>query len=131
MKTPSLCSPATTKPGGYPGDWDIYEHIYNETKFSAIDATSKRDNANLAQTSIPENAVNTPVTLKADAGYYLSFHEANLTDYSGMTLKVDKERMGFVSELVGSPDDSKVKARGALFHALADHSGGRSGRGSD
>ncbi|MEN0004445.1 MAG: glycoside hydrolase family 97 protein [Bacteroidota bacterium] len=91
-----------------PGDWDIYEHVYNETQFSAIDATSKRDNPNLAQTTIPENAVNTPVTLKTADGIYLSFHEANLTDYSGMTLKVDKDRMGFVSELVGSPDDSKV-----------------------
>ncbi|UII33287.1 glycoside hydrolase family 97 protein [Fulvivirga ulvae] len=85
-----------------PGDWDIYEHLYNETKFSEIDAISKRNHPNLAQTYIPENAVNTPVTMKTDDGLYLSFHEANLTDYSGMTLKVDTETLGMESELVGS-----------------------------
>ncbi|WP_246223881.1 glycoside hydrolase family 97 protein [Fulvivirga kasyanovii] len=85
-----------------PGDWDIYEHLYNETKFSEIDAISKRNHPNLAQTYIPENAVNTPVTMKTDDGLYLSFHEANLTDYSGMTLKVNTETLGMESELVGS-----------------------------
>lgn len=94
-----------------PGDWDIYEHVYNKTRFTRIDAISKRDNPNLAQTYIPENAVNTPVTLKSADGLYLSFHEATLENYSGMTLKVDKENMKFVSELVGSPDDSKVKTQ--------------------
>lgn len=85
-----------------PGDWDIYEHLYNETKFSEIDALSKRDHPNLAQTYIPENAVNTPVTMKTAEGLYLSFHEANLTDYSGMTLKVDQDNLSMHSELVGS-----------------------------
>jgi len=94
-----------------PGDWDIYEHLYNETPFTQIDALSKRGHPNLAQTYIPENAVNTPVTLKTDEGLYLSFHEANLTDYSGMTLKVDPENLRMTSELVGSPDGSKVKTR--------------------
>lgn len=85
-----------------PGDWDIYEHLYSETKFSEIDALSKRNHENLAATYIPENAVNTPVTMKTDDGLYLSFHEADLTDYAGMTLKVDGENLGMVSELVGS-----------------------------
>lgn len=85
-----------------PGDWDIYEHLYNETRFSEIDALSKRDHPNLAQTYIPENAVNTPVTMKTDEGLYLSFHEANLTNYSGMTLKVNPTTLTMVSELVGS-----------------------------
>ncbi|MBL6446952.1 glycoside hydrolase family 97 protein [Fulvivirga sp. 29W222] len=85
-----------------PGDWDIYEHLYNETKFSEIDAISKRNHPNLAQTHIPKNAVNTPVTMKTEDGLYLSFHEANLTDYSGMTIKVDPATFGMESELVGS-----------------------------
>ena len=85
-----------------PGDWDIYEHLYNTTRLSGIDAKSKANHPNLAQTYIPENAVNTPVTLRTDDGLHLSFHEANLTDYSGMTLKVDTENYGFMSELVGS-----------------------------
>ena len=85
-----------------PGDWDIYEHLYSETKFSEIDALSKRNHENLAATYIPENAVNTPVTMKTADGLYLSFHEADLTDYAGMTLKIDKQNLTMVSELVGS-----------------------------
>ncbi len=91
-----------------PGDWDIYEHLYNNTRFSEIDALAKRDQP-VAQTYIPENAVNTPVTMKTDGGLYLSFHEANLSNYSGMTLKVDAENQAWVSELVGSPQGHKVK----------------------
>ena len=85
-----------------PGDWDIYEHVYNETKFSEIDAIAKQNHPNLSATYIPENAVNTPVTMKTDEGLYLSFHEADLTNYSGMTLKVDHSNLDMVSELVGS-----------------------------
>ncbi|WP_370479914.1 glycoside hydrolase family 97 protein [Tamlana flava] len=85
-----------------PGDWDIYEHVYNDTKFSEIDAISKQNHPNLSATYIPENAVNTPVTMKTDDGLYLSFHEADLTNYAGMTLKVDNENLNMVSELVGS-----------------------------
>jgi hypothetical protein len=85
-----------------PGDWDIYEHVYNETNFSEIDAISKQNHPNLSATYIPENAVNTPVTMKTDDGLYLSFHEADLTDYSGMTLKIDTANYNMVSELVGS-----------------------------
>ncbi|TRX55541.1 glycoside hydrolase family 97 protein [Fulvivirga sp. M361] len=93
-----------------PGDWDIYEYLYNETKLSAVDATSKRNHPNLGQHNyIPENAVNTPVTMKTKNGTYLSFHEANLTDYAGMTLKVDVVKLSLQSELVGSENtDYKV-----------------------
>jgi hypothetical protein len=85
-----------------PGDWDIYEHLYNETRLSEIDALSKQNHPNLTATYIPENAVNTPVTMKTDAGLYLSFHEADLTNYAGMTLKVNNDTFGMTSELVGS-----------------------------
>lgn len=85
-----------------PGDWDIYEHLYNTTKVSEIDALSKRDHPNLAATFIPENAVSTPVTMRSKDGLHLSFHEADLTNYSGMTLKVDTEHLKLTSELVGS-----------------------------
>ncbi|MFY0688357.1 MAG: glycoside hydrolase family 97 protein [Cyclobacteriaceae bacterium] len=96
-----------------PGDWDIYEHVYNETKFSEIDAISKRNHPNIASTKIPKNAVNTPVTMKTDEGIYLSFHEADLTNFAGMTLKINAEKQGFVSELVGS-DVTGYKAKVAL-----------------
>jgi hypothetical protein len=94
-----------------PGDWDIYEHLYNETKFSEIDALSKKNNENLSATYIPDNAVNTPVTMKTDAGLYLSFHEADLTNYAGMTMKVDPVNLRMTSELVGS---ERLKAKAKL-----------------
>ncbi|WP_417859933.1 glycoside hydrolase family 97 protein [Winogradskyella sediminis] len=93
-----------------PGDWDIYEHLYNTTKLSEIDALKLANHKNLAQTHIPENAVNTPVTMVGADGTHLSFHEAALVDYSGMTLKVDTENLDLKSNLVGSENrDYKVK----------------------
>ena len=99
-----------------PGDWDIYEHLYSTTKLSEIDATSKRNHPDLAQTYIPENAVATPVTMRSEKGLHLSFHEAGLIDYSGMTLKVDTKALSLKSVLVGSENtDYKVK-RSIPFH---------------
>lgn len=93
-----------------PGDWDIYEHLYSTTKLSEIDAVEYSNHVNLAQTHIPENAVNTPVTMVGNDGIHLSFHEAALVDYSGMTLKVDTENLNLKSNLVGSENrDYKVK----------------------
>jgi hypothetical protein len=94
-----------------PGDWDIYEHLFNTTRFTEIDALSKRGNKALAQTYIPENAVNLPVTMKSDDGMYISILEANLTNYADMTLKVDKENLRFQSELVGNDAGIKVKTK--------------------
>jgi len=94
-----------------PGDWDIYEHLFNTTRFTEIDALSKRGNKALAQTYIPENAVNLPVTMKSDDGMYISILEANLTNYADMTLKVDKENLLFQSELVGNDSGIKVKTK--------------------
>lgn len=93
-----------------PGDWDIYEHLYSTTKISEIDAKSYIPKTNLAQSYIPENAVSTPVTMVGKDGIHLSFHEAALVDYSGMTLKVDTENLQLKSHLVGSRNnDYKVK----------------------
>jgi len=93
-----------------PGDWDIYEHLYNTTKLSEIDALQFAGHENLAQTSIPNNAVNTPVTMKTKSGLHLSFHEASLVDYAGMTLQVDTLNYTMKSVLVGSDNTSyKVK----------------------
>lgn len=93
-----------------PGDWDIYEHLYNTTSFTDIDATIYRSDDNLAQSHIPHNAVNTPVTMRTADGVHLSFHEANLTDYSGMTLKVYPQELMMESVLVGSErHNHKVK----------------------
>ena len=94
-----------------PGDWDIYEHLFNTTHFTEIDALSKKSNKALAQTYIPENAVNLPVTMKSDDGIYISILEANLTNYADMTLKIDKKNFLFKSELVGNDSGIKVKTK--------------------
>ncbi|MEM6516136.1 MAG: glycoside hydrolase family 97 protein [Bacteroidota bacterium] len=99
-----------------PGDWDIYEHLYNTTKLSEIDALQFANHKNLAQTYIPENAVNTPVTMVGSDGTHLSFHEAALIDYSGMTLKVDTENLNLKSNLVGSENTEYKVKRNLPFH---------------
>lgn len=96
-----------------PGDWDIYEHLYNSTPFSKINAIAKRNHPNLNASYIPENAVNTPVTMKLQSGVHLAFHEAGLLNYSGMTLKVDTLNLSMKSELVGS-DRLGYKVKRAL-----------------
>ena len=99
-----------------PGDWDIYEHRYNTTRISEIDAIIKRNHPDLVQTHIPENAVNTPVTMRTDDSVHLSFHEAALTDYSGMTLKVNAKKLMMESELVGSDRLGYKVKRTVPFH---------------
>ncbi|MHC1705388.1 MAG: glycoside hydrolase family 97 protein [Tenuifilaceae bacterium] len=91
-----------------PGDWDIYEHLYKTTNLSKIDAIKNKSKNELAQTYIPENAVNTPFTMKTKDGIYLSFHEADVTNYAGMTLKVDTTSFTLQSELVGYKSGNKV-----------------------
>ncbi|PNQ75153.1 alpha-glucosidase [Hanstruepera neustonica] len=99
-----------------PGDWDIYEHLYSTTKLSEVNALKYVGHVNLAQTYIPNNAVNTPVTMVGNDGVHLSFHEAALVDYSGMTLEVDTKNLNLKSVLVGSKNsDYKVK-RTLPFH---------------
>ena len=93
-----------------PGDWDIYEHLFSTTFFSKINALSKVNHNDLGQTYIPENSVNTPVTMKTESGLHLSFHEAALIDYADMTLKVDTTNFTMISSLVGSANrDYKVE----------------------
>jgi hypothetical protein len=99
-----------------PGDWDIYEHLYSTTKLSEINAKSYIPKINLAQSHIPENAVNTPVTMVSEDGVHLSFHEAALVDYSGMTLKVDTENLNLKSNLVGSDNTAYKVKRSLPFH---------------
>ena len=90
-----------------PGDWEIYEHPYNHTKVSEIDALSKANHPNLAATVIVENSVSTPVTFEYKDGTHMSIHEAALVNYSGMTL-LREGKTGFVSSLVGREDGNKA-----------------------
>jgi len=76
-----------------PADYDSYEHLYSKNLLNEI------------------KAVNTPVTIETKKGLCLSIHEADLTDYAGMTLKsVDSDSFTLECDLVPWPDGVKVKA---------------------
>ncbi len=75
-------------------DYDSYEHLYNTTPVGSIDSA------------------NMPVTIEMKNGVYVSIHEANLTDYAGMTLVRDKEeQLKLNCDLVPWPDGIKVKTK--------------------
>ncbi|MCK4410518.1 MAG: glycoside hydrolase family 97 N-terminal domain-containing protein, partial [Candidatus Eisenbacteria sp.] len=78
-------------------DYDSYEHLFSETPLSAVEGA------------------NTPVTMVTAHGLCLSIHEANLTDYAGMTL-VREEGVpnSLAAELVPWPDGVKVVGRTPL-----------------
>lgn len=79
-----------------PANYESYEMLYS-TK--ALDKVS---------------SANTPMTVKMNSGAYVSIHEANLTDYAGMTL-YNNGHLSFSSDLVPWRDGTKVKAKGTLL----------------
>lgn len=98
-----------------PADYDSYEYNYQTTKVSGIDASRWASENERVDRQIDNfRAVNTPVTMKTGGGLYLSFHEADLTDYAGMTLAV-RDDLTLESELVPWPDGVKVRTA-APFH---------------
>lgn len=85
-----------------PGDWDSYEHLYQTTSLSEIDALEMAKHPSLINSTIPLNAVNTPVTMRTKEGLHLSLHEAALLDFPGMTLELQKDGKTLKSALVGN-----------------------------
>lgn len=72
--------------------FDSYEQLHQVSRLSEIDSA------------------NTPLTYVTDDDMYISIHEANLTDYAGMTLKRSlSDSIHFKSNLVPWPDGDKVK----------------------
>lgn len=98
-------------------DYDSYEYIYRNTKIAQIRQEFKdRPRAPLGQSlGVPDvtvnPAVNTPFTSKMPNGVYLSIHEANLTDYPGMTLKLKDDNAGFEADLVPWPNGDKARLK--------------------
>jgi glucan 1,4-alpha-glucosidase len=92
-----------------PADYDCYEHLYSKTLLGDIDATKYLDNGLAASSILNVKAVNTPITIKNHKNIFVSIHEANLTNYAGMTLALNESADGFVSELVPSPNGYKAK----------------------
>ncbi len=87
-----------------------YEFLYAKTP---IDDISKEIYSQKVEDirfdSIGINAAHTPLTIKKDNGIYLSIHEADLTDYSSMTL-APKGKGLLETELYPWSDGIKVKA---------------------
>ncbi|WP_040664460.1 glycoside hydrolase family 97 protein [Nafulsella turpanensis] len=112
-----------------PGDWDSYEHLYNQTPVSKINALALGD-PGLNESNIMENAVHTPFTMKSEDGVYLSIHEADLTDYASMTLLADTSNLSLQSALVNSERLGYAVKRELPFYTpwrtiqLADNPGG-------
>jgi alpha-glucosidase len=80
-----------------PGNFDSYEFLYREMPLSElVDA-------------------NTPVTFKTNEGIYLSIHEAELVDYSEMTLKRMPDSLLLVSNLAPSPNAWKVLRESSFY----------------
>lgn len=77
-----------------PANYDSYEMLFQNKPLNEI-----------------KNA-NTPITFESNNEVYISIHEANLTDYSDMTLLKNKNKaFSFKSNLVPWPDGVKVKAK--------------------
>lgn len=73
-------------------DYDTYEKLYNHT---TIDSATW---------------VATPVTFKTANNHYISIHEAALTDYAGMTLKMKEDgKYSYESALVPWANGDKVR----------------------
>ena len=75
-----------------PANFDSYEMEYQNTPISNV------------------KSANTPITFVAKNGTTISIHEANLTNFAGMTLKKsEKNALSFESDLVPWPGGVKVK----------------------
>ncbi|MBD3224966.1 MAG: glycoside hydrolase family 97 protein [Caldithrix sp.] len=80
-----------------PNDYDSYERLYRTTPLREVPAA------------------NTPFTLRLENDMVVSIHEADLTDYPGMTLKkAEQEPLKMVCDLVPWPDGIKVKGQTPL-----------------
>ena len=93
-----------------PGDYDSYEYLYNNTKISEIDLTRFNYGTRGDRYQPNHKAVNTPITMETKEGLYLSFHEANLTDYAGITLEANED-LSLKVDLVPWSDGTKVKTK--------------------
>lgn len=90
--------PANARSWWIPADFDSYEFLYTQSPLSEVEA------------------VNTPFTMILDNGLHVSLHEANLTDYPGMTLrKIKQTEYSLISDLVPWPDGDKVKQQGHML----------------
>lgn len=81
-----------------PAHFDSYEALYQHLPISQVESA------------------NTPITFQStEEDIFISIHEANLTDYAGMTLKKkDNSTTVFEANLVPWPDGIKVKTNTSM-----------------
>ncbi|MBP7273206.1 MAG: glycoside hydrolase family 97 protein [Saprospiraceae bacterium] len=94
-----------------PGCWENDEYPYSHTRLSAMDnGWYKEKYQNVHARYIPDqHSVNTPATMKADAGFYVSIHEAALVNFPGMSLAFNPTTFTFKSNLAEA-DNAAYKA---------------------
>lgn len=93
-----------------PGDYDSYEYLYNNTLLSKIDLRPYNYQSRMDRYLPNHRTVNTPITMVTADGLFLSFHEADLTDYAGMTLEA-RNNLSLKVNLVPWSDGTKVKTK--------------------
>ncbi|MBP7984406.1 MAG: glycoside hydrolase family 97 protein [Bacteroidaceae bacterium] len=91
-----------------PGDYDTQEFDYTTSRLSQIRHLSQKAwTTNASETFISPTAVQTSLQMKTDNGLYINIHEAELVDYSLMSLVLDDQNMIFESCL--TPDAQGTK----------------------
>jgi hypothetical protein len=97
-------------------NYDSYEYTHITTPVSELGDEKYIEESEYGWPAFGESvagAANTPVTMETPEGIYLSIHEANLTDYAGMTLRKRNDMdHALIADLVPWPDGViKVKSR--------------------
>ena len=91
-----------------------YEFLYANTK---IDEISKKKFSelveDLSQDTLGINAAQTPLTIKKENGIYISIHEANLINFSSMTIAPMGNGV-LEAELYPWSDGTKVKSDNSI-----------------
>ena len=92
-----------------PGDYNSYNYAYQKSLLSKVNAETAGYTEDTEGKHVENlQSVNTPVTLYLQNKTYVSLHEANLTNYAGMTLAVRGKGV-LETELVPGADGVAVK----------------------
>ena len=84
-----------------PGDYDTNEYFYITAALSDVNSIKGNDISEIStKTVIADNAVQSPLMMKSDNGYYINIFEAALVDYTAMHLLVDRKSFVLTSALV-------------------------------
>ena len=100
-------------------NYDSYEYTFAKTPLSELGSQEHLDETEYGADAFGESvpgAANTPVTMKTDEDLYLSIHEADLTDYAGMTLELDTNAAYTLKSALVPWPDGKVKVKAEAPH---------------